>query len=71
MISARSRRDLGAISARSPQLLARPNKGEIRLGFGEKTSDLVTVNELTHDYDGIRQQADAFLIWQLARSLTD
>ena len=37
------------------QLLARPNKGEIRFGFGAST-DLVKVNELTHDYDQIRCQ---------------
>ena len=37
------------------QLLARPNKGGVRFGFGA-SSDLVPVNELTHDYDEIRRQ---------------
>jgi energy-coupling factor transporter ATP-binding protein EcfA2 len=36
------------------QLLARPNKGEVRLGFG--TSQPVRVHELTHDYAQIQRQ---------------
>lgn len=42
------------------QLLARPNKGEVRFGFGDASSapdrGLEKVNELTHDYESIRKQ---------------